>query len=200
MNFFVKNRILCTRIIAIMTLLLILFTSHSWNENCFFDMAVQWIGYSLIFIATLGRMWCFVYISGYKDDQLIMLGPYSLVRNPLYVFSFTGALGLGLASENLLALLLMMILFCFLYPSVVEEEEEKLQRIYGELFENYKQKTPRWFPNFKNFQEPEEYLVKPRIFFKAMLESMWFMWFYMILQIIEKLHHMGILPILFNIP
>ncbi|KPA13484.1 nickel-cobalt-cadmium resistance protein [Candidatus Magnetomorum sp. HK-1] len=200
MNFFVKNRILCTRLISIMILLLVLFTSHSWNENSFWDMSIQWIGYGLIVIATLGRIWCFVYISGYKDDQLIMLGPYSLVRNPLYFFSFTGALGLGLASENLLALILIMMLFCILYPAVVDEEESKLQERYGQLFDDYQQKTPRWIPSLKNFQEPEEYLVKPRIFFKAMLESMWFMWFYMILQIIEQLHHLDVIPVIFNIP
>jgi len=200
MQFFVKNRIWYTRIIAATTLILLLFSSHSWQEYTFFDMFIQWLGFIFIVSATLGRIWCFIYISGYKDDRLIQYGPYSLVRNPLYVFSFIGTIGLGLASENLLALVLMVILFCVLYPSVVDDEESNLKALHGNAFETYIQRTPRWIPNFKHYNEIEEYPVKPRIFIKAMLESMWFLLFFMILQVIENLHHMDILPGLILIP
>jgi len=200
MKSFVKNRILYTKLIAIAILLLLLFTSHSWQEHTFLDITLQWLGYIFIVTTTLGRIWCFIYISGYKDDRLIQYGPYSLVRNPLYVFSFIGTLGLGLASENLLAFTLLVILFCVFYPSVVLDEETSLKAIYGKAFENYIAKTPRWIPNFKHFNEIEEYPVKPRIFIKAMLESMWFLLFYMILQLIEEFHHMGILPVFMTIP
>jgi protein-S-isoprenylcysteine O-methyltransferase Ste14 len=200
MQFFVKKRIGYTQLIVVSLLLLLLFTSHSWQEYTFFDMLIQWIGFILIVITTLGRIWCFVYISGYKDDRLVQFGPYSLVRNPLYVFSFIGAIGLGLASENLLALALMVILFSVFYPSVVDEEESNLKAIYGKMFEDYIKKTPRWIPDFKHFYELEEYTVKPRIFVKAMLESMWFLLFFLILQVIENLHHMGILPVFLKIP
>ena len=200
MKFFVNNRNLCTRMAAVLILLLLLFSTHSWIENSLCDMLIQWTGYSLLFIATLGRLWCFVYISGYKDDELIMYGPYSLVRNPLYCFSFIGTIGVGLATENLLALTLVVVLFWIFYPSVVDEEESKLLKRFGNKFDEYQRKTPRWFPRFKNYNEPEEYPLKPRIFLKGMLESMWFMWFYMILQIIESLHHSNILPTIILIP
>jgi protein-S-isoprenylcysteine O-methyltransferase Ste14 len=200
MQFFVKNRIGYTQIIVVSLLFLLLFSSHSWQEYSFLDMIIQWVGFVLIVITTLGRIWCFVYISGYKDDRLIQYGPYSLVRNPLYLFSFMGTIGLGLATENLVALALMVILFCVFYPSVVEEEESNLKSWYGETFEAYAQKTPRWIPDFKHYKEIEEYPVKPRIFIKAMLESMWFLLFFMILQVIENLHHMGILPVFLTIP
>ena len=200
MQFFVKNRIWCTRLIVVTILVLVLFSTHSWNENTWWDLIIQWTGYSLIVITTLGRIWCFVYISGYKDDRLIQLGPYSLVRNPLYLFSCMGTLGLGLASENILALIFMIILFFFFYPSVIDEEEANLRERYGKEFDTYQSKVPRWIPNFKHYQSPEEYPIKPRIFLKSMLESMWFLWFYMILQIIEELHHMDILPVFLRIP
>jgi len=200
MQFFVKNRIWCTQIIVVLLLLLLLFTSHSWQEHTFFDMIIQWLGFIMVVITTLGRIWCFVYISGYKDDRLVQYGPYSLVRNPLYVFSFIGTIGLGFASENLLVLALMVILFSVFYPSVIDEEESSLMALYGKSFEAYRDKTPRWIPDFKHFTESEEYTVKPRIFVKAMLESMWFLLFFMILQVIENFHHMGILPVFLKIP
>jgi hypothetical protein len=163
-------------------------------------MIIQWLGFIMVVITTLGRIWCFVYISGYKDDRLVQYGPYSLVRNPLYVFSFIGTIGLGFASENLLVLALMVILFSVFYPSVIDEEESSLMALYGKSFEAYRDKTPRWIPDFKHFTESEEYTVKPRIFVKAMLESMWFLLFFMILQVIENFHHMGILPVFLKIP
>jgi hypothetical protein len=32
-------------------------------------------------VASLGRMWCSLYIAGSKDKELITNGPYSLCRN-----------------------------------------------------------------------------------------------------------------------
>ena len=52
--------------------------------------AVETAGVLLIAIAILGRAWCTLYIGGRKAQELTDSGPYSLSRNPLYVFSFIG--------------------------------------------------------------------------------------------------------------
>jgi len=56
--------------------------------------------------ASLGRLWCALYIAGYKDGVLVTEGPYSLCRNPLYFCNLLGAAGVGLATETLLVALL----------------------------------------------------------------------------------------------
>ena len=53
-------------------------------------------GCTLVGIATVGRLWCALYIAGYKTDKLITSGPYSMCRNPLYFFSLLGGIGVGL--------------------------------------------------------------------------------------------------------
>jgi protein-S-isoprenylcysteine O-methyltransferase Ste14 len=54
-----------------------------------------------------------------------------MCRNPLYFFSLIGAIGLGLASENLLILGLIMIFFLVYYPFTIIAEEAKLEITFG---------------------------------------------------------------------
>src|SRR5690606_40050349 len=49
----------------------------------------------LIVVCVIGRTWSSIYIAGHKVQTLVMDGPYSISRNPLYVFSIIGAAGAG---------------------------------------------------------------------------------------------------------
>ena len=41
----------------------------------------------MILICILGRTWATLYIGGQKQRELVTKGPYSVVRNPLYLFT-----------------------------------------------------------------------------------------------------------------
>ena len=56
---------------------------------------MRWLGAGLIFVCISGRTWCSLYIGGRKNHELVTTGPYSVSRNPLYVFSIIGAIGIG---------------------------------------------------------------------------------------------------------
>jgi len=60
--------------------------------------------------------------------------------------------------------------------------------------------TPRFLPKLSKLSEPEHYLVHSRRYRNAFFSAMWFFWFFVILQVVERLHHLGWLPILFRIP
>jgi protein-S-isoprenylcysteine O-methyltransferase Ste14 len=53
-------------------------------------------GFMAILGAIMARLWCTLYIGNRKSVQLVMDGPYSLCRNPLYTASILGAVGVGL--------------------------------------------------------------------------------------------------------
>ena len=53
------------------------------------------LGLLLIAVCIVGRTWCTLYIGGHKKRQLRTHGPYSVVRNPLYVFTIIGTAGIG---------------------------------------------------------------------------------------------------------
>jgi hypothetical protein len=150
-------------------------------------------------IATVGRLWCSMYRSGYKNNSLITSGPYSLSRNPLCFFSLLGSVGVGLAIETLIVPLIILIGFSLYYPYVIREEERHLKNIHGKSFEDYCKEIPRFFPTFSHFTEPDSYVIKPKIFRKRVLNSLWFIWILGIFELVEIFHEYGIIPILIQL-
>ena len=144
------------------------------------------LGLALLITATLGRVWCLSYISGIKNDVLVMEGPYSVVRNPLYVFNFIGAVGFGFAVSNPVLAALLAAAFAVFYPSVIRHEEDVMTQKFGERFARYCGTTPRWFPRWSNFHEAESWNINPRRFRAGLLDVMWFLWAFLIWKILEQ--------------
>jgi len=144
------------------------------------------MGFAMLIVAALGRMWCLSYIAGMKNEVMVTEGPYSLARNPLYVFNFIGAVGFGFAVENPALAVLLAIGFAVFYPSVIRSEEEALSQAFGERFAQYCDATPRWFPRWSNYHEPESWNINPRRFRAGLLDAMWFLWAFLIWDILEK--------------
>ncbi len=175
--------------------IVILFTGSYWEDNSVVGGVLFLIGAILAGIATVGRMWCSVYISGYKKNLLVTTGPYSICRNPLYFFSLMGAVGVGLATKTFAIPLIIFILFALYYPFVIRREEKRLAGIHHEAFENYRRKTPRFIPSLLNFGEPEEYTIKPGFLRGRFTDSLWFMWLIGLLALVESLHRHSIVPV-----
>jgi protein-S-isoprenylcysteine O-methyltransferase Ste14 len=195
-----KMRIYLSQIFAVLLVVLICVSKSSWEYNePLISVVLFFLGIVLVGIASLGRLWCSVYIAGYKTDHLITQGPYSMCRNPLYFFSLIGALGVGFASETFLIPLIISIGFLLYYPFVINSEEAELAKLHKKEFEMYLKKLPRFIPKISYLTEPEEYIVKPIIFKKHMFSALWFIWFVGILEIIEELHELQVLPTIFNI-
>jgi protein-S-isoprenylcysteine O-methyltransferase Ste14 len=194
-----KLRIFASRAFIIALLVIILISESYWGKHELIDTGLFAAGCVLASIAALGRMWCALYIAGYKNNTLITAGPYSISRNPLYFFSLIGALGVGLASETLLIPAVVLIFFLLYYPGVICGEEKRLAKAHGECFEAYCKKVPSFFPKFSLFQEPDTYVVNPKVFKRNIYSALWFVWLIAILEIIETLHETGILRVHFKI-
>jgi protein-S-isoprenylcysteine O-methyltransferase Ste14 len=157
------------------------------------------LGLILVSVAACGRLWCMLYIAGYKTQKLVTAGPYSLCRNPLYLFSFLGIIGMGLGSATFTIPLIFIVAFILYYPFTIKKEENRLLEIHGEAFRNYCEKTPRYFPSFKHFSEPEQYRVDPRIFRSHVGNAMLWVWFFGLWKLFECLRAEKWIPTLFNI-
>jgi protein-S-isoprenylcysteine O-methyltransferase Ste14 len=146
----------------------------------------EWVGFGLLIVTALGRLWCLSYIAGIKNEVMVMEGPYSMVRNPLYAFNFIGAVAIGLAVSNPLLAALLAAGFSVFYPSVVRHEEAVMSQVFGETYARYRDSTPRWLPRWSNFHEPESWNINPRRFRGGMLDAMWFLWAFLIWKIFEE--------------
>ena len=163
-----KKRKILTWLLGIVLFLLVLLSESYWEQKIVVSDILFLFGIMLVGVATIGRLWCLLYISGYKTNTLIQCGPYSACRNPLYFFSSLGGVGVGLASETLILPGIILIGFALYYPLVIRAEERKLRNLHGKDFEDYMNVTPRFFPLFRAFKEPEEYIVRPRAFRKEL--------------------------------
>lgn len=195
-----KLRLRISQIFVVLLVVLICVSNSLWEDKApFVPMILFLLGAVMIGIASLGRLWCSVYIAGYKTNHLVTQGPYSMCRNPLYFFSFIGALGLGFASESFLIPLIILIAFATYYPPVIKSEEAELAKLHKNEFEVYFKKVPKFFPKISYLTEPEEYIVKPIVFKKHMFSALWFIWLMGVLEIIEGLRELNVLPAIFNI-
>ncbi len=97
--------------------------------------------YSVAFIGTVSRT-----RSHSTGQKLITTGPFAYVRNPLYVGNFGITAGFGLFGGIPWLFFLTVVLFSVQYFFVIRFEENLLKGRFGEDYEQYCQKVPRWFP------------------------------------------------------
>jgi protein-S-isoprenylcysteine O-methyltransferase Ste14 len=89
---------------------------------------------------------------GYKSyclsnkSTLITTGPYSLVRNPMYLGSFLIGLGLAVTILGLPYVVCYIIGFLTWYAWQIHNEQIFLRQRFGEPYRDYCQKVPCFFP------------------------------------------------------
>jgi protein-S-isoprenylcysteine O-methyltransferase Ste14 len=79
-------------------------------------------------------------------DRLVREGPYSIVRNPLYVGNFLIALGFSIMANAVTVIPLVIIYFAAEYYPVVLREEYFLLEKFGDDYRQYLSDVPRFFP------------------------------------------------------
>jgi protein-S-isoprenylcysteine O-methyltransferase Ste14 len=96
-------------------------------------------------IRTLGKQWA-LRARLVEGHQLITVGPYAHVRNPIY----TGMLGMlvatGLATEHWIALIVAIVVFVVGMVIRIRSEEKLLRSAFGKEFEDYAARVPAVLP------------------------------------------------------
>jgi protein-S-isoprenylcysteine O-methyltransferase Ste14 len=194
-----KRRRLITTCFAFAVTALILFSGSRWNEIGLEGETLFAAGLVLVAAAIVGRLWCSLYICGYKTGTLVTVGPYSLCRHPLYFFSFLGALGIGLCTETITIAAIMGAAFLVYYPFVIAAEERGLRQVHGAAFEDYVRRTPKFWPALARLEQPEEYTVRSRIYARSIRDAMVFLWIVGGLEIAEGLHGHHMVPVFLHL-
>lgn len=142
----------------------------------------------------------FCLIGGRKDAQLVTDGPYSLCRHPLYVLSFMGSIGLGLATRSFCLTVVTAVVMAVLLSSAARAEGHALAEKYGAEYQAYAKLTPAWCPSWRNYRLPESLAVSPAIFWKSFLDAGSFVLLYLLIENVRVLRESGIFATLVRIP
>jgi protein-S-isoprenylcysteine O-methyltransferase Ste14 len=189
-----------SKLVAALVFVVVALTQSRWELH-HDDVATFLFSTGLVLaaIGAAGRIWCSFFISGRKDGQLVTEGPYSISRNPLYVFSCIGMVGVGLTTETLTYPLLFLAIFGLYYPGIMTREERRLEALFGDAYRTYKQRVPRFWPQLRLYSEPASWSSNPRLFRRHILSDIWFIWIAGIIELIEGFRNVGWLPHLLNV-
>jgi protein-S-isoprenylcysteine O-methyltransferase Ste14 len=83
-------------------------------------------------------------------EELVTEGIFNHCRNPLYVGNILMLLGVGVLSNSLVYVLVVMPIFMIIYHAIVLAEENFLQNKFGEKFTAYCKRVNRWIPSLSN--------------------------------------------------
>jgi len=129
----------------------------------FWDQVAEMLGVACILLGQLLR----VSSRGFKAENsengnaLIETGPYSLVRNPMYLGIFFIGLGVVLMLFRWWALVLFILIFVIRYIPLMFEEEHKLTALFPKAYLTYCKKVPqRIIPSLRPliYRDISEYL------------------------------------------
>jgi len=154
----------------------------------------------LVAVAVLGRVWCSAYIAGRKDEQLVVDGPYSACRHPLYTLSLVGGAGLGLATHSATLTLGTLLLLGLLFSRAAVAEEALLASRHGAAFEAYAAATRRFWPRFDRYALPDRLEIRPPVMWKAFVDAGAFVLLYTLIVIARELQALHALPSLLDLP
>lgn len=156
-------------------------------------------GLSLIVAAIIGRMWCTLYIGGRKSAEIVRSGPYSVTRNPLYVFSSIGAIGVGAQTGSIIIAVAFGVLCYLAFSMVIRTEEKFLKQNFGRPYEAYCADVPRFFPKFSLFRDDKELIVRPDRLYRTFTDGLVFFVAYPFFEFVEYLQDSHVLPVLLRL-
>lgn len=161
---------------------------------------IEWLGIVLIVICILGRTWSSLYIGGRKIEEFVQTGPYSVMRNPLYFFSFIGAAGVGMQVGSVTLGLICAVLAWLVFHVVVLQEEQVLAARYGKSYRDYLTRVPRFLPSPSLWHDEPTLTIRPPRVLMTFADALVFLLAVPLAEFFEHLQDTGVIPVLLRLP
>ncbi|MDH4167520.1 MAG: isoprenylcysteine carboxylmethyltransferase family protein [Gammaproteobacteria bacterium] len=158
------------------------------------------LGFVLVAIAALGRLWTSLFIAGRKDTTLVLSGPYAACRHPLYLLSLIGMLGLGLATRSVVLLLALVSIAALLHVGAMRVEDALLERTHGDAARRYRAQVPALVPAWSRYAVPAWMEIQPRVVWKAVLDAGSLLLALALVQAAHVLQHAGAIAPWWRLP
>jgi protein-S-isoprenylcysteine O-methyltransferase Ste14 len=129
-------------IVVVVLLLLMPFVQAQWLAAGF---AVSMLGEAI-------QIWCFASLD--KNATLTVRGPYTMVRNPMYLGRFFILLGFLMLLGNGWLILAYTLFYWGYMQARVQREEAHLRPIFGASYEEYCAQVRRFVPGWPLARRP----------------------------------------------
>lgn len=176
------------------------FVTRSMGGETALHEGLEAFGLGLIVVCIVGRAWCSLYIGGRKKAEIVDRGPYSISRNPLYVFSFMGAFGVGAQTGSVTLGTVFLLLTVAVFYATVKREEAWLAGAFGQTYADYCARTPRFGPDFSKWRDADSLEVRPQFFLTTLRDGLVFLLAVPLFESVEHLQDMGWLSALVHLP
>ena len=174
--------------------------SRPLSENTAWEDVLATAGLAAIFAAIVGRAWCSLYIGGRKTREIVMRGPYSVSRNPLYVFSFLAAFGVGAQTGSFILSIAAVVLTFAVLRRTVRREEAWLRATFGVRYERYLRNTPRFWPRWSAWNDEPRLEIRPARFVTTVLDGSILFLAVPVMAVLSSARAEDLIPVLLTLP
>ena len=193
----IRKAVLAACIVGVCVLAAI---SNTLQDEHGLHEAMESIGLAMIGVCIVGRAWCSLYIGGRKKAEIVDRGPYSISRNPLYVFSFIGAFGMGAQTGSIVIACLFVVIAMLVFYATVRREEDWLKAAFGSVYETYMARTPRFWPDFSKWRDQETLEIRPILFLTTLRDGLAFLLVIPLFEALEHAQNVGWVHAMFTLP
>ncbi|MBU2292470.1 MAG: isoprenylcysteine carboxylmethyltransferase family protein [Alphaproteobacteria bacterium] len=187
-------------LIAILGVIAFAAVTRSIGGDTLLHEGLEAIGLALIAICIIGRAWCSLYIGGRKKAEIVDRGPYSITRNPLYVFSFMGAFGMGGLTGSATIAMMFLLIAVAVFAATVRREEAWLSSTFGEVYAAYVARTPRFWPNLSLWRDGDTLEIRPAFFVRTLRDGAVMVLAYPLFESMEYFQDIGWIKIIMSLP
>ena len=124
--------------------------SPAWSELAGFALVI--LGFALV-------AWCLVTFAFVGKGtaapfdpprNLVVVGPYRFVRNPIYIGAVLAMLGAALVLWSAWLVLYALVVLVVTHLLVILYEEPHLRRVFGQPYDDYLRTVHRWIPTWRS--------------------------------------------------
>ncbi|MCE5314740.1 MAG: isoprenylcysteine carboxylmethyltransferase family protein [Armatimonadota bacterium] len=117
------------------------------NER--FDLIADAAGFTIAVLGLLMRVVSRDWKLVHGQDTLVTTGPYSMVRNPMYVGSFLAGFGICLVLGSTIFAIIFTVCFFAVHISIARREKRYLITCWPDEYSQYMADVPEWIPSCK---------------------------------------------------
>ena len=192
-------RIRLTQAAFLLVILLVMLSGGRAFEGLA-GLSAQALGFALVTVGTLFRVWSSVFIAGRKDVEIVQDGPYARCRHPLYLGSLVATLGLALSTRSLVLTLVLPAALAVLLATAIRREERDLSGRHGLAWANYASRVPALWPARRGSRAAGRREIDVGIYRKAFLDAATMFGLWLLIIVTDALRVQGVWAEAFRLP